>query len=545
MKKWKVVYLRVSSDEQRENRTIESQRVEVLRYCKLHGIKIDKVYEDDGVSGTIPLHKRPYGGFLMADVAAGRIEEIYIWKIDRLGRNLRDFLNLWHKLERCGVFTEAIMQPVGKGPQGRAMRNMIAVWAELERENTLENTWRGLKSKAAQDGWTGGLVPFGYRKEGEKRSARLVEHEVNGGIVRRLFEMAAHEGKSCQDLANHLNALGIPTSRQNPGSFWRPNSVLIIIKNPIYTGVRQFARRQWIKVEDDLGNVTKHLKSTPDRIIQSKVPQLIDQELWDLANAQIKGHQILHMARPKTKYLLRGLIKCGIPGCGHTYTGRGTQYACNGRHCAKRLKINPPCAGPLIYRAEVEGTIWDLCEMYISKDGKAVKELQWEMESATASSARTDAYRVKLEERKRKNDTALETARRQEQDGLSTHEEFLKDMRRLLDIRSVIDSEIKEYDQKSQDRASRERDLKMVGSVLEKLKQKEYSDDDKLRIVKALVKSVTVLPNGQCRIDLKFHCEAPGWLHGVPETEDEVRAGVKGLRVALEATPRHSGSPDL
>src|ERR1019366_3234623 len=59
--KMKIAYLRVSSDEQRERQTIETQRAEVQKFCDKESVKLDKTYEDDGVSGTIPLARREPG----------------------------------------------------------------------------------------------------------------------------------------------------------------------------------------------------------------------------------------------------------------------------------------------------------------------------------------------------------------------------------------------------------------------------------------------------------------------------------------------------
>src|ERR1039458_10429112 len=78
--KMKVAYLRVSSDEQRDKQTIDGQRAEVQKTCEARGVKLDKIYADDGVSGPIPLPKRPAGAELMRDCEAGLVEEVYIWK---------------------------------------------------------------------------------------------------------------------------------------------------------------------------------------------------------------------------------------------------------------------------------------------------------------------------------------------------------------------------------------------------------------------------------------------------------------------------------
>ena len=552
----RVGYFRVSSDEQREKNTIEGQRSEVVKTCEGRGVKFDKIYEDDGVSGTIPLGKRPFGGALLQDAVAGRIEEIYIWKFDRLGRNLRDFLNLHHRLDKLGVRVVSVTQPVPEGAAGRAHMQMLGAFAELDRANILETTRRGLVSKATAGGWTGGLVPFGYRVEGEQRDAKLVEHKVYGKVVLRLFEMAA-AGKSGQDLANYLNAEGVSTSRQNPGSIWRPNSVRVIITNSTYTGTRRWGRRQWVKVEDEAGDTTMHLKMTPERVIEGKCPAIVTPELWETANAELRKHQIVAMAHPKNEYLLRGLMACDICGC--KYTGRGTHYACIGRHCAKRLYGNtrPPCPGRNVYRAEIERDVWDLCEAYIDNPGKAVAELEREME-AEAKPARRAADDLKKEQDNLAKITrAQERARIQYQEGSASKEEYDHDMQRLKERRSISEGRMAELLTRASEPEARAEARGTVRSVLEQLRASrngKYTPEQKRQIVEFLIPGVTVLRNGDYKIDISFHCDARSWLRSVmaakfpaseyrgpAATAVELAAGAKGLAVALQATPGRYG----
>ncbi len=61
------IYLRVSTEEQRERQSIATQRDFALRYCSLHGLTICEIYADDGVSGTLPLDHRPEGHRVLHD----------------------------------------------------------------------------------------------------------------------------------------------------------------------------------------------------------------------------------------------------------------------------------------------------------------------------------------------------------------------------------------------------------------------------------------------------------------------------------------------
>ncbi len=78
------LYLRVSSEEQRDRETIEIQRKFLDEYCRLYGLEVAEVYADDGVSGTVPLHERPEGRRLLEDAREGKFATLLVYKLDRL-----------------------------------------------------------------------------------------------------------------------------------------------------------------------------------------------------------------------------------------------------------------------------------------------------------------------------------------------------------------------------------------------------------------------------------------------------------------------------
>ena len=114
------VYLRVSSEEQRERQSIETQRAEALRYCGAHSIASPTVYADDGVSGTIPFERRPAGGQLLQDARNGKVSRLIVYKLDRLGRDTRIILDAIRQLEDVGVEIAATSEPYDSAtPAGR------------------------------------------------------------------------------------------------------------------------------------------------------------------------------------------------------------------------------------------------------------------------------------------------------------------------------------------------------------------------------------------------------------------------------------------
>jgi site-specific DNA recombinase len=120
------LYMRVSSEEQRDRETIELQREFLKNYCQLYGFEIAEIYADDGVSGTIPLHERVEGKRLLEDAKAGKFDTVLVYKLDRLGRSLLVTVDAHDRLQAAGVALRSATEPIdtsteiqGQAPQVR------------------------------------------------------------------------------------------------------------------------------------------------------------------------------------------------------------------------------------------------------------------------------------------------------------------------------------------------------------------------------------------------------------------------------------------
>src|SRR5215212_3167748 len=206
--------LRVSSEEQRERETIEIQRDFLQEYCRLYGLEVAQVYADDGVSGTIPLHERPEGRRLLEDAKEDKFCTLLVYRLDRLGRSLLVTVDAHDRLQACGVALKSATEPIDtSNPSGRLIFQMLASFAEYERETIRDRTRSGLH-RAYRGGRHFGAVPYGYRTDAQGR-LQVVPEEAK--IVREIVSNVA-EGSTLYAEAKRLNDLGVPT----PG--WRYGS---------------------------------------------------------------------------------------------------------------------------------------------------------------------------------------------------------------------------------------------------------------------------------------------------------------------------------
>src|SRR5947208_16626748 len=104
------IYLRVSTEEQRERQSIETQREFAQKYCDLHSLQIFGVYSDEGVSGTVPVAARPESSRLLQDARAKKFDQLLVYKLDRLGRDARLILNAVEELSGFGVRVKSMTE---------------------------------------------------------------------------------------------------------------------------------------------------------------------------------------------------------------------------------------------------------------------------------------------------------------------------------------------------------------------------------------------------------------------------------------------------
>src|SRR5580704_7432533 len=169
------IYVRVSTEEQRERQSIVTQREFGTRYCDLHQLPVYETYADDGVSGTVPIEHRPGTIQLLADARKGKFDQLLVYKLDRLGRETLLILKAVDELKKLGVRVRSMTEEFDSATAaGNLMLTLLSGFAAHEREVIRERSVAGTNRLAEAVVWMGGVVPYGYRKQGEKGQRRLI-----------------------------------------------------------------------------------------------------------------------------------------------------------------------------------------------------------------------------------------------------------------------------------------------------------------------------------------------------------------------------------
>jgi DNA invertase Pin-like site-specific DNA recombinase len=149
------LYLRVSTSEQ----TVENQQRELEAVAERHGWNVVAVFTDAGISGTKGREKRPGYDHLCRGIARREFDQVAAWSVDRLGRSLQDLVAFLGELHGKGIDLYLHQQGLDTGtPAGKAMFQMLGVFAEFERAMIVERVKAGL-SRARSQGKRLGRCP--------------------------------------------------------------------------------------------------------------------------------------------------------------------------------------------------------------------------------------------------------------------------------------------------------------------------------------------------------------------------------------------------
>lgn len=218
-------YLRCSTAEQAtDGMSLHAQRSKLGSWCDLSGATLVDVVEDAGVSGSRPLERRP-GGQRIAELLSTRrsqVDAVAVVRLDRLGRDAAETLALLRRFSTGRVGLISIADRVDLAtPQGRAMAQVGAVFAELERALIGERTAEALRALREEDR-VYGPVPFGFQAE----AGRLVPHAGEQDVLAQIRRLRSR-GRSYARIADQLNRRGVRAKR---GGSWHAMSIRSVIR---------------------------------------------------------------------------------------------------------------------------------------------------------------------------------------------------------------------------------------------------------------------------------------------------------------------------
>jgi DNA invertase Pin-like site-specific DNA recombinase len=237
------IYTRKSTEEglEQEFNSLDAQREACAAYIlsqKHEGwSQVPGIYDDGGFSGGNM--ERPGLKALLAEVAAGNVDVICVYKIDRLTRSLADFSRIVDVLDKAKASFVSVTQSFNTTTSmGRLTLNVLLSFAQFEREVTGERIRDKFAASKRKGIWMGGVVPLGY----DVLSRKLIVNEAEAETVRHIFRRYL-ELRSIEQLADELAAQGIKSKVRSAstmaaygGRTIGRGALAYLLKNRVYIG---------------------------------------------------------------------------------------------------------------------------------------------------------------------------------------------------------------------------------------------------------------------------------------------------------------------
>lgn len=316
------LYIRVSTDMQADKDSLPLQESDLRKLADLNGIKETVLFKDAGFSGKN--FNRPAFKDMIARIRQGEFTHLYVWKLDRISRNLLDFASMYDELKELGViFVSRNEQFDTSTAMGEAMLKIILVFAELERKTTCERVTAVMYNRANEGKWNGGIIPLGYKSTGGKSFPVPDEEETK--LVRIIFDKYT-ELKSMFAVCRYLADNGY-RSRNN--KIFTTAQISTFLSNPFYVGDYPY------------GNTI--VKNTHEGIISRDTFD----ECQKIKQGNRKfGSKIGEHTYNQEKHIFGGLLfcaKCGYAySCYYNIAGISSNYKCQ-RHTHPKTRC--PASG--------------------------------------------------------------------------------------------------------------------------------------------------------------------------------------------------------
>ena len=315
------IYIRVSTDKQAEKGySISEQEAKLRAMCSAHGLEVYKAYVDDGYTGSDM--NRPALQELLQDIKEGLIENVATYKLDRLSRDMQDMLKIIREeFLPSDINLMSVTENIDTStPVGRAALNLLAAYAELEKDTICERMKMGKVGRAKAGKWMGGSVPFGY--DYEKESGILIPNR-DATLVKTVFGLYLL-GYGIKQIAETLELKS-------------DMSVVRILECKLYTG----------KIYHD------------GQFYEGQHEPIINDETYQRA-AELRQRHKFAKTGSSTPYLLVGLLYCGKCGAkmGYAKQKHFTKISCHSRrNSTPHLIKDPNCSNPRLRSVDVESYV--------------------------------------------------------------------------------------------------------------------------------------------------------------------------------------------
>ena len=316
-------YIRVSK-ERDDMISPEIQKDEISRYCERKGWEVTEYFQDLDLSGRSWDRKKRKGlEELMARALAGECDAVVFYRIDRLSREEEDLHAMLAALQRAGVVCDSPGNPNDGSPESALLWSISAALAKYESVR-LGARLRDAHAKLARMGrWSGGVVPYGWRRVRDEGGTRL-EADPDEAKWRRGMHEQYHRGWSCIRIARYLNEHEVPTRRRK---MWTDGIIWNMLRSAYQVGARS--------VDGEL-------------VMGGNVEPILSREIYERTLALMETRH-RHRGRVGNRVIPGRLLRCGNCGGPLVAGAVGPSGALTGTYACLNRKQGACSAGVSIH----------------------------------------------------------------------------------------------------------------------------------------------------------------------------------------------------
>lgn len=324
------LYPRVSGLEQaQEGYSIGEQIERMKKFCEAKGWTVYKIYTDAGFTGANM--DRPGLQEMIKDSEAGKFDMVLVYKLDRLSRSQKDVLYLVEDVfDEHGVFFSSMTENFDTStPFGKAILGILAVFAQLEREQIRERTMMGKKARAEKGKWHGGSTqPIGY--DYNKEDDMLYINEYEAMQVKEIVDLFLKRTP-----VKTIEGICLEKGYKHKHGVWSAKAIKRALASPLYMGMIKDGEDLFQGIHEPLYD-----KATFD-------------EIQAVLNERKEKYGTIHRSFLS---LLGGMIyckHCGAKYCRKANSGKRVYYSCYSRNKTMKAMIKDPNCKNKNYRASV------------------------------------------------------------------------------------------------------------------------------------------------------------------------------------------------
>lgn len=329
------IYARVSTKKDEQKSSLENQIQIGRKIAKDNNFYVVDTYIDDGISGSGYKNRQSIQD-LVKDAKDKKFDVVISKSVSRLSRHTPISMSIAAQLEKSGV---RLILPEDDydtdTTKSMFMFNLKAVLAEEESAKLSERVKQGIRAHSQKGFFSGSLPPYGYIKY--KKDSKLVVHDDEALIVKKIFDMYYYQCKGMNQIANHLTEQGIPTPKASIMGHstvppWQQSTISLILKNQVYIGNIVFGKSSSTRhlAESEKYRLRKNIPPADHQIIENAHEAIISEDLFFKVQAMMEERS--QNKSNGSHHLFTHLIKCKDCGSGLTFRKykKGGAYICSG-----------------------------------------------------------------------------------------------------------------------------------------------------------------------------------------------------------------------